>query len=410
MEVNNIRHGIKANLQLFTLLVLITAFVGGMVGMERSLLPRLAQTEFNIASKTAMFSFIVAFGITKAITNYFTGALSNKYGRRNLLITGWFFALPIPWILMYASSWNWIIAANILLGLNQGLAWSSTVVMKIDLADERNRGFAIGLNEFAGYSAVGLTTFLAAWLAARYGLRPYPFFTGVAYSVVALAISVFLIKDTRPYMYKASTPKELSPELKKIFWNTTLYNPNLSAVVQAGLVNNLNDGMVWGLYPLLLSTKDFTLAQTGVITAIYPAFWGIGQLFSGKISDYVSKKGLLFSGMFVQAVILLLLPLAGAYEYFIILSVILGLGKAMVYPTFTTAIADNTHPKQTAKSVGIFRFWRDLGYAIGAVLTGVLTDIFGITAAICFVGCLTMISAFIIRFRMASAPVKYSMS
>lgn len=403
MEASNIRHGIKANWQQFSLLVLTTAFIGGMVGMERSLLPQLAQKEFNVASKTAMFSFIVAFGITKAITNYFTGTLSNKYGRKNLLVTGWLFALPIPWILMYAPSWNWIIAANILLGLNQGLAWSSTVVMKIDLAESKNRGLAIGLNELAGYCAVGLTTFLVAWIAAKYGLRPYPFFTGVAYSVLGLATSVFLIKDTRHYMHKASATQKAEQLLKTIFWDTTLYNRNLSAIVQAGLVNNLNDGMVWGLYPLLLTTKGLTLAQIGVITAIYPACWGIGQLFSGRISDFVSKKWLLFSGMFLQAIILLTLLVAKDYGYFIVLSVILGLGKAMVYPTFTTSIADNTHPQQTAESVGVFRFWRDLGYAIGAILTGILSDRFGINTAIFFVGCLTMASAFVIAFRMKTS-------
>lgn len=374
--------------------------------MERSLLPQVAQKEFNIASKTAMFSFIIAFGITKAITNYFTGALSNRYGRKTLLVTGWLFALPVPWILMYAPSWNWIVAANILLGLNQGLAWSSTVVMKIDLVDRRNRGFAIGLNEFAGYSSIGLTTFLVAWLATQYGLRPYPFFTGVAYSVIALAISVFIIRDTRGYMQSASASGGSVPHLKNIFWSTVLFNRNLSSVVQAGLVNNLNDGMVWGLYPLLLATKGFNLAQTGVVTAIYPAFWGIGQLFSGRISDYLPKKRLLFWGMFLQAVTLLLFLAAKSYEQFIALSILLGLGKATVYPTFTTAIADNTNREQTAESVGVFRFFRDLGYALGAVLTGVLTDVYGIASAIMFIGCLTFLSALIIHFRMSTGVIQ----
>lgn len=403
MNTSSITRGIKENWKQFSLLVLITAFVGGMVGMERSLLPRLAEKEFGLASKSAMFSFILAFGITKAITNYFTGTLSNKYGRKKLLVTGWLFALPIPCVLMYAPSWNWIIAANVLLGVNQGLSWSSAVVMKIDLADHKNRGLAIGLNEFAGYSAVGLTTFLVAWIASEFGLRPYPFFTGVVFSVCGLVISVFAIRDTRHFMHHAATSHQHIPSPKNIFWNTTLYNRNLSSVVQAGLVNNLNDGMVWGLYPLLLATRDFSIGQIGVITAIYPAFWGIGQLFSGRISDYVSKKSLLFLGMLLQAIILLLLLVAIEYQHFIILSVVLGLGKAMVYPTFTTAIADNTHPQLTAERLGIFRFWRDLGYAIGAVLTGILSDAFGIMSAIFFVGCLTLASALIIVFRM-NAP------
>ncbi|MDB5191727.1 MAG: transporter [Segetibacter sp.] len=395
--------GIRANAQQFILLLCVTAFIGGMVGMERSLLPQLASQEFGIASKTAMFSFIVAFGITKAITNYFTGVLSNILGRRNLLIVGWLFALPIPWILMYAPAWNWIIAANILLGINQGLAWSSTLMMKIDLAEDKKRGLAVGLNEFAGYLAVGLTTFLVAWIASNYGLRPYPFYTGVVFSVVGLLASIFIIKDTREFMKTAAVSSGTRPLLQHVFKDTLFRNRNLSAVVQGGLVNNLNDGMVWGLYPLILSANGFTLTQIGLVTAIYPACWGIGQLFSGRISDFFERKHLLFWGMFLQAVTLLLLIQASAYAHFIALSVILGIGKAMVYPTFIASIADNTHPSQRAESVGIYRFCRDSGYAIGAVITGILSDRLGITVAVTFIGGLTMASAFIIQFRMRIA-------
>jgi MFS family permease len=398
--MEHVKVGIRNNLQQFILLVIITAFIGGMVGMERSLIPQLAEKIFHLASKTAMFSFIVAFGITKAITNYYTGFFANKYGRKNLLVTGWLFALPIPWILMFAPTWNWIIAANILLGLNQGLAWSSTVVMKIDLAEEKNRGLAMGLNEFAGYFAVGLITFLVAYLAAEYGLRPYPFFVGVVFSIAGLVCSIFFIKDTRSQMTLAATASGTSGELKNVFWGTTLLNKNLSAVTQAGLVNNMNDGMMWGLYPLLLHAKGFSVAQVGLVTAIYPACWGIGQLFSGRLGDFVPKKKLLFMGMFLQGVTLLVLSTASALQFFIVLSVVLGLGKATVYPIFAAAIAENSHPQQRAQSIGTFRYWRDLGYALGAVLTGVLADQFNLQVAIIIVGCITLLSAFIIQIRM----------
>jgi MFS family permease len=395
--------GIRQNMRQFILLIVVTAFVGGMVGMERSLIPELAEKVFHLASKTAMFSFIVAFGTTKAITNYYTGFFANKFGRKKLLVIGWLFALPIPWILMYAPSWNWIIAANILLGLNQGLAWSSTVVMKIDLAEDKNRGLAMGLNEFAGYFAVGMITFWVAFIAAKYGIRPYPFFVGVVFSVVGLVMSVFLIKDTRTHMAAASITAGKEGELQNVFWGTTLFNKNLSAITQAGLVNNMNDGMLWGLYPLLLYSKGFTLAQVGLVTAIYPACWGIGQLFSGRLGDYVAKKKLLFLGMFLQSLTLLALSTASALQFYIALSVILGLGKALVYPIFAAAIAENSHPQQRAQSIGIFRFWRDLGYAIGAILTGVLADVFSINAAIIIVGCITLLSAFVIQMRMRTS-------
>jgi MFS family permease len=401
--MEHVKVGIRQNLQQFILLVTITAFIGGMVGMERSLIPQLAEKIFHIASKTAMFSFIVAFGTTKAITNYYTGYFANKFGRKKLLVIGWLFALPIPWMLMYAPSWSWIIAANILLGLNQGLAWSSTIVMKLDLAEDKDRGLAMGLNEFAGYFAVGMVTFLVAYLASTYGLRPYPFFVGVVFSIIGLVMSIFCIKDTRTHMTAAAVTAGSEGELKNVFWGTTLYNKNLSAVTQAGLANNLNDGMLWGLYPLLLHAKGFSVAQVGLITAIYPACWGIGQLFSGRLGDYLPKKKLLFSGMFLQAFTLLALSTASAFEFFIVLSVILGIGKAMVYPIFPAAIAENSHPKQRAQSIGIFRLWRDLGYPIGAILTGVLADVFSLQIAIIIVGSITLASAFVIQTRMRAS-------
>jgi len=398
--MESVKPGIYQNLQQFVLLVIVTAFIGGMVGMERSLIPQLAEKVFHLASKTAMFSFIVAFGTTKAITNYYTGFFANKFGRKKLLVTGWLFALPVPWILMYAPTWNWIIGANILLGLNQGLAWSSTVVMKIDLAEEEKRGLAMGLNEFAGYFAVGMVTFLVAFLAARYGIRPYPFFTGAVLSIAGLILSIFFIKDTRTYMTTAAITAGKEGKLKNIFWGTTIFNNNLSSVTQSGLVNNMNDGMMWGLYPLLLHAKGFSVTQIGLITALYPACWGICQLFSGRLGDYLPKKKLLFCGMLLQALTLLALSTVSTYQLFITLSLVLGFGKAMVYPIFAAAIAENSHPEQRAQSIGIFRFWRDGGYAIGAILTGILADSFSIRVAIIIVGCITLLSAFIIKFRM----------
>ncbi len=391
--------GIRQNLQQFILLVILTAFIGGMVGMERSLIPQLAEKVFHLASKTAMFSFIVAFGISKAFTNYFTGSFANKLGRKNLLVLGWLFALPIPWILMYAPVWNWIIAANILLGINQGLCWSSTVMMKIDLAEKENRGLAMGLNEFSGYLAVGLVTFLVSWIAARYGLRPYPFYTGVIFSMVGLLASIFLIKDTRAQMAIAAHTeidrKKLS-DGNYARWQKR----NRFAVTQAGVVNNLNDGMMWGLYPLLLSLKGFELTEVGLITAVYPACWGIGQLFTGRFGDYLPKKQLIFAGLLLQAVTLLSLAAASSFTFFIVLSILLGLGKALVYPNFLSAIAENAHPVERAKSIGTFRFFRDTGYAIGAIVTGLTADHFNLRTAMVLVGGITLFSALIVAFRM----------
>lgn len=395
-----VKIGISYNLKQFVLLVIITAFVGGMVGMERSLIPQLAEKIFKISSKTAIFSFIVAFGTTKAITNYYTGYFFSKYGSKKLLVTGWLFALPIPWLLMYATEWKWIIAANILLGLSQGLAWSSTVVMKIDIAEEKNRGLAMGLNEFAGYFAIGIVTFFAAYIAARYGIRPYPFYIGVVFSFLGLVTSILLIEDTRKYITHAASAPSKGMKLKNVFWETTIYNRRLSSVTQAGLINNMNDGMLWGLYPLLLHANGLSVGQTGLVIGIYPACWGIAQLFSGRLGDYVPKKRLLFLGMLLQGCTLLVLATASALQFFVILSVVLGLGKAFVYPIFAAAIAENIHPEQRAQGIGTFRFWRDLGYAIGAVLTGILADTFSISVAIIIVGLITLISAFVIFFRM----------
>ena len=397
--MTDVKLGLKENWKQFTLLVIVNAFVGGMVGLERSILPEIAEKEFGLAVKTAILSFIVVFGITKALTNYVTGALANKYGRKKLLIWGWIMAIPVPIILMYAQNWNWIIAANIFLGINQGLAWSSTVVMKIDLVGEKDRGFAMGLNEFAGYLAVAIVAFITGWVASEYGLRPYPFYIGIALTALGLLFSIFLIKDTVHHL-SAETAKSTVPLLKNVFWETTWKNKNLGSVSQAGLINNLNDGMVWGIFPLLLASKNFTIEQIGVITAIYPGVWGIGQLFTGKMADLYAKKKLLFYGMLLQAVALFLFYYASTLWSYGILAAILGWGTAMVYPTFLASIAENTHPTDRAKSIGIFRLWRDLGYAFGAILTGIVADLFNINTSILLIGGLTLISALVIQFRM----------
>lgn len=397
--MQNVVLGLKENWKQFSLLVIINGFVGGMVGLERTLLPQIAEKEFAIAAKTAILSFIVVFGIVKATTNYFTGSLANKFRRKKLLVAGWIIGLPIPFMLMYAGSWNWIIAANVLLGINQGLTWSSTVVMKIDLVGEKQRGFAMGLNEFAGYVAVALVAFLTGWIAGKYGIRPYPFIVGILLAVLGLSASAFLVKDTRHHVAKEAKTTDI-PDLKNIFWDTTWKNKNLGSVTQAGLVNNLNDGMVWGIFPILLASKQFNIAQIGIITAVYPAVWGIGQLFTGTMADKFCKKKMLYIGMFLQAVALAAFIWANTMTHFIILCSLLGWGTAMVYPTFLATVAENTHPRDRAKSIGIFRLWRDLGYAIGAILTGIIADFFTVNKAILFIAILTFFSACIIWYRM----------
>jgi MFS family permease len=300
---------------------------------------------------------------------------------------------------MYAPSWNWVIAANLLLGINQGLTWSSTVVMKIDLVGEKQRGFAMGLNEFAGYVAVALTALLTCWIAGEYGIRPYPFYTGIALAAFGLIGSIFLVRDTRHHVAR-ETDLSAVPRLQRVFWDTTWKHPNLGSVTQAGLINNLNDGMAWGIFPILLASRGFSLAEIGIVTAVYPAVWGIGQLFTGRLADLVCKKDLLYAGMLLQAIALFGLLWAVTMTHFILLSILLGWGTAMVYPTFLATVAENTHPLDRAKSIGIFRLWRDMGYAIGALMTGIIADLFNMETAIGFIGVLTMLSAMVITIRM----------
>ncbi len=396
---NNIKLGLQENCQQFTLLVIVNAFVGGMVGLERSIIPQLAEKEFGLSSKSAILSFIVAFGVTKAIANYFTGRLANKIGRKNLLVVGWILALPIPILLIYANSWAWIVVANVLLGVSQGLTWSSTVVMKMDLVGEKQRGLAMGINEFAGYLAVGIIAFLTGYVAEHYGIRPYPFYIGIVMSVLGLLLSWIWVKDTHTFVSK-ETRQSTVEKVENIFWHTTFKDKTLSSVTQAGLVNNLNDGMIWGLLPILLFQLKFNNQHIGIITAIYPTVWGLGQLVTGKLSDVLSKKKMLFWGMFLQGIAIVSLPFLRDLVGLAFLSALLGIGTALVYPTFLSTIAQVTNPSQRAESVGVFRLWRDLGYAIGAIISGITADVFGIHYAILLIGFLTMLSALAIQVRM----------
>ena len=404
MKTNTIKLGLKENWKQFTILIIVNAFVGGMIGMERTIIPKLAEIEFGIASKTAILSFIIAFGITKAITNYFTGKLANYFGRKNLLLFGWFLALPIPFILIYAESWNWVIFANILLGISQGLTWSSTVVMKIDLVGENDRGLAMGLNEFAGYFAVGLVAFLSGYIAQNYGITPYPFYLGIGISISGFLLTLLFVKDTRVFVHQENTTNK-TEKLDNIFLETTFKNKTLSAITQAGLVNNLNDGMIWGLLPIVLLSLHYDSQNIGIITAIYPAVWGFGQLITGKMSDVYSKKKMLFWGMLLQGIAIIFIPFAAAFYQLATISAFLGLGTALVYPTFLSAIAQATNPNQRAESIGTFRLWRDLGYAIGAIISGITADLFGVNYAIVLIGLITIISSLIIEIRMPKDTV-----
>jgi len=399
MVSSNIRLGLRENALQFALLVLVNAFVGGMIGMERTIFPNFAETVFHISSKTAILSFISAFGFSKALANYLSGRWANALGRRNILLIGWLIAIPIPFILIYAPTWNWVIMANVLLGFSQGLTWSSTVVMKIDLVGDKNRGLAMGLNEFAGYLSVGLVAFLTSWVVDQYGITPYPFYLGIFLSFAGFITTLVWIKDTHSFVQIDQNQSQV-PFLPHIFWDTSLRNKTLSSVTQAGLINNLNDGMIWGLLPIFLSSLAFDNQEIGSLAAIYPSIWGIGQLVTGRMADIYSKKAMLFWGMLLQGLAIMLIPFLSTYSTLAILSASLGIGTALVYPTFLSTIASATRPIQRAESLGTFRLWRDLGYAIGAILSGMAADQFGIGAAIQVIGALTIGSAVLIHFRM----------
>jgi MFS family permease len=401
-----IRLGLRANLYQFTLLVVVNAFVGAMVGLERTILPAIAEKEFHLAARTAVLPFIVVFGVIKALTNYFAGRLSDRVGRKVVLVAGWLVAVPVPFLLMWAPSWNWVLFANALLGVSQGLTWSTTVIMKIDLAGPAQRGTAMGLNEFAGYLAVALAAAATGHLAVTYGLRPQPFYLGVGFVAVGLLLSVLLVRETLGHARhegRQSAQPDTTAQLSQrdIFWRTTLKDRELSSISQAGLVNNLNDGMAWGLFPLFFSAAGLSLTRIGWLAAIYPAVWGIGQLFTGALSDRLGRKWLIAAGMWVQAGGIGLIALSSSFAGFAAGGVLLGLGTAMVYPTLLAGIGDVAHPGWRASAVGVYRLWRDLGYAVGALLAGLTADALGLSAAIWLVAAITFASGLVVAVRMS---------
>jgi MFS family permease len=399
-----VRLGLTANLGQFSLLVVVNAFVGAMVGLERSILPAIAEKEFHLAARAAVLSFIVVFGVVKAATNYFAGSLSDRLGRKRVLIAGWLVAVPVPFILMWANSWNAILAANVLLGASQGLTWSTTVIMKIDLVGPARRGLAMGLNEFAGYVAVALSALATGYVAARYGLRPQPFYLGVAFVGAGLLLSLLAVRETRGHAdleAATATPEADRPSQGQIFVRTSFTDRNLSAVSQAGLVNNLNDGMAWGLFPLFYATAGPSLEQIAALAALYPAVWGIGQLFTGALSDRFGRKWLIATGMWVQAAGIALVVLWRQLPGFAAGSILLGVGTAMVYPTLLATIGDVVHPQWRASAVGVYRLWRDLGYAAGALLSGLTADLVGLPAAIQLVAVITFVSGVVVAVRLA---------
>ncbi|MGE0467592.1 MAG: MFS transporter [Steroidobacteraceae bacterium] len=398
-----VRLGLRENWAQFALLVLVNAFVGGMVGLERSILPAIAQEEFGIAARAAILSFIVAFGITKAAANYMAGRLADQFGRKRVLVAGWLVAVPVPFLLMYAPNWNWVVAANVLLGVSQGLTWSLTVIMKIDLAGARQRGLAMGLNEFSGYLAVAGAALGTAWIAATYGLRPEPFYPGIAFVALGLLLSVFAIRETRHHAaHESALSERLAQPMtrREVFWRTTCTDRDLSSVTQAGMVTNLNDGMAWGLFPLWFAAASMSLEQIGILTAVYPATWGVAQLVTGAWSDRIGRKWLIAGGMWVQALGIAVVLLASGMREAALGAVLLGLGTAMAYPTLLAAIGDVTHPGCRASAVGVYRLWRDLGYAFGAALSGVLADALGLSLAISAVAIVTLISGIVVAIRM----------
>ena len=394
-----VRLGLKENWRQFSLLVLVNAFVGGMVGMERTVVPLIGSEQFGLVLRMAIFSFIVSFGLVKAVSNLVSGALADRVGRKKVLLAGWIFGVPVPFMIMLAPSWGWIVAANILLGVNQGLCWSMTVLMKIDLVGPRGRGLAVGLNEFAGYIAVGLTAFLTGYIASTYGLRPEPFYLGVGYALLGLLVSFFLVRDTQEHvrLELSEHPPEPTPlGFREVFARTSYKDRNLFACSQAGLINNLNDGMSWGVFPLFFSAFGLGVERIGILKAVYPAAWGMLQVVTGPLSDRWGRKGLIVGGMWVQAGGIFLTVATRSFGWWMVGSLLLGVGTAMVYPSLIAAVSDESHPSWRARSLSVYRFWRDLGYAVGALCAGIIADTLGISWAIGTVGVLTFLSGAVV--------------
>jgi MFS family permease len=406
-SASSVSLGLRANWPQFSLLVLINAFVGGMVGLERTVVPLIGSEEFKIASTTLVVSFIVSFGVIKALANLVSGHFADVWGRKRMLVVGWLFGLPVPFMVMWAPSWEWVVAANALLGINQGFAWSMTVIMKIDLVGSKSRGLAVGLNEFAGYLAVGVTAFLTGYIAAHYGLRPAPFYLGIGYAILGLALSVLLVRDTREHvrLEARGNQQQIAPtNFWEIFSLTSFRDRNLFAACQAGLVNNLNDGMSWGIFPLFFVSFGLGVERIGILKAVYPATWGILQIATGPLSDRWGRKGLIVAGMWVQSAGLFLTAFTRSFEWWLVGSLLLGLGTAMVYPTLIAAVSDASHPTWRARSLSAYRFWRDLGYAIGALTAGVIADSFGLQWAIITIAALTFLSGVVVTVFMSELP------
>jgi MFS family permease len=399
--------GLRANVAQFSLLVAVNALVGGMLGQERTVLPLLGRQVFGLSGYTATLTFIVAFGAVKAATNFFAGTLSDRVGRKPVLVAGWIIGVPVPLLLMWAPSWGWIIVANVLLGVNQGLTWSTTVIMKIDLVGPARRGFAMGLNEAAGYGALSLTALATGYLAQRYGLRPAPFFLGVAFAALGLGASTLFVRETHAHARleaagHVASSDELHGQLstREVFVLTSFRERSLSSCAQAGLVNNLNDGLAWGLFPIYFTSAGLSIARVGVLAAVYPAVWGLGQLYTGALSDRVGRKWLIAGGMLVQAGAIAFIAAASGFTAWLVGAVLLGAGTAMVYPTLLAAIGDVAHPQWRARSVGVYRLWRDAGFAFGALLAGTVADLVSVRAAIWSVAGLTALSGLVVALRM----------
>jgi MFS family permease len=391
--------GLRANWRQFWLLVLVNAFVGAMVGMERTVLPLLAQEEFGVASKSAVLSFIATFGVVKALTNFFAGRLGDIYGRRHVLLAGWLFALPVPFLVIWAPNWSWVVVANVFLGISQGLAWSTTVIMKMDLVGPDQRGLAMGLNEFAGYLAVALAALGTGYLAQEFGLRPEPFYLGIACAAAGLALSLLFVRETRDHVaVEGGRFVELST--REIFARASWRDPALSSASQAGMVNNLNDGLAWGLFPLFFAGAGLDVAQIGILSFTYPAVWGLLQLWTGALSDRWGRKRLIAGGMLVQGGALAAIAVLQGFWPWIGGTALLGIGTAMVYPTLLATIGDVAHPRWRASAVGVYRFWRDSGYAVGALLAGTLADLFGMTWSIGAIALVTLVSGVLVVVRM----------
>jgi MFS family permease len=403
--------GLRANLAQFVLLVAVNALVGGMLGQERTVLPLLAQREFALSAYTAALTYILAFGLAKAATNYVAGTFSDRYGRKPVLVAGWLVAVPVPLLLMWAPSWGWVVAANVLLGISQGLTWSTTVIMKIDLVGPARRGLAMGLNEAAGYVAVAATALATGYIAAGYGLRPEPFYLGVAFAALGLGLATLAVRETRAYVVLEAGTHTARPDGRHdhlhaqlsdraVFAQTSLREPALSAASQAGLVSNLNDGLAWGLFPVLFATAGLSLTRIGVLAALYPAVWGAGQVVTGALSDRWGRKWLIAAGMGTQAVALALVAAGKTFGVWAAAAVLLGAGTALVYPTLLAAVGDVAHPAWRARAVGVYRLWRDGGFAVGALTAGLLADAWGIRAAVWVVAALTAASGVVVAVRM----------